>query len=365
MRLSVFPLLLISALVAGPAGASRDGRRFDPGATMTSRSPGAPAELDSVSFMLGQWDVAYERYADDSLVTDTDGQAEITYMNRGHGLMERFYCPDAIDGGELSTVTFLVFNKAADTWVMGVANSYTENITVSNGNFEGEYLTLMNVLRRRGGATLTYYRTTISNASPDGFIMETRVSTDGGETWTERTVRSYSRRTPSDDFMAPGSMWGSPAPDLPREAHQFDFLIGQWKLAHDITLPGGQEVQFPATGTAVYVLDGHAVMEFSWYDVDQNLPDAATSIVRIYNRQMRRWECMYSTNRFNSILYFGGVKEGNRIVLHQFGADAADSPINQWVFHDWTSDGYGWYGNTSTDRGETWKKTWIIEGKRN
>lgn len=355
---------VLSFLLQGaPVLATRDGKRFDPGATMTARATGATEQLDRVAFMRGQWDVTYETWEGDSLTASLDGQAELTYFNRGHGLMERFYIEEFGDD-DISTVSFLVCN-AAGVWVMGTANSYTESITVHSGGLEGSSLVLYNALRRKGGNQLTLYRTTLRKTNDDAFTIDDEVSTDAGKTWARAVMRAYSRRRVSSDFMAPSSTYGEPAPGLPEEARQFDFLIGEWNNQHDMTFANGRTANFPANGTAVYALNGHAVMEFSWYDVDQSLPDAATSILRIYNRQMRRWECMYTTNRFNSILYFGGVMEGDRIVLHLFEADASDSPISQWIFHDWKEDSYRWHANTSTDRGKTWNKTWIIEATKN
>ena len=48
----------------------------------------------------------------------------------------------------------------------------------------------------------------------------------------------------------------------------------------------------------------------------------------------------------------------------QFSANTADIPINYWTFHDIGQDAYGWYANTSRDRGESFEKTWIIKAKR-
>ena len=96
-------------------------------------------------------------------------------------------------------------------------------------------------------------------------------------------------------------------------------------------------------------------MEFNWADLDPNLPDWATTIVRIWNRQMRRWESMYCTNRSQSILHFGGVPEGDRIVLHQFEAHLGDGPVSYWIFHDMEEDTYSWKAETSGDRGTTFE----------
>lgn len=355
--------VLLAVFFVSPSHATRDGRRFDPAATMTERAQRAPEELDKAKFMLGQWDVDYEIWADDSLAAQTTGYAEVTYMNRGHGYLERFHSPE-VDGTELNTIMFLVYNSNANTWVMGSANSQTENISMANGNFASNDLVLHNVLRRQGGATMTFYRTTVSPKGDEQFDVQLDTSADMGKSWSKSVRRSYKRRDPSLDFMTPQNDFGEPAAGMPDEARQFDFLIGKWNEIHKMTLANGQDVEFPSNGTAVHCLNGHAILEYAWYDVDPQVPDQATSIVRIYNRQMRRWECMYSTNRFNSILYFGGAMEGDRIVLHMFDANTMDTPMSQWIFHDWQKGSYKWHANTSRDGGKEWNKTWIIEASR-
>lgn len=163
--------------------------------------------------------------------------------------------------------------------------------------------------------------------------------------------------------MKPQGTYGSPTPDRVPEAAAFDFLIGEWDTSHDMTFPNGQRAQWAANGTGVYALNGAAVMEFNWFDVDPNLPDAATTILRLYNRGIRRWENLYVPNRSHTVLYFGGVQERDAIVLHPFEAGASGS-MSRWVFHGIEKDAYHWYGEISTDRGETWAKTWLIDAER-
>jgi hypothetical protein len=130
-----------------------------------------------------------------------------------------------------------------------------------------------------------------------------------------------------------------------------------------LTFPNGQRAQWPANATAVYALNGSAVLEFNWFDLDPNLPDAATTILRLYNRGMRRWENLYMTNRSQSVLLFGSVQEGDEIVLHSFEAGASGT-MSRWVFHGIEKDAYQWYGASSTDRGENWNTTWTIDFAR-
>ena len=158
--------------------------------------------------------------------------------------------------------------------------------------------------------------------------------------------------------------YGSPAPGLPAEARQFDFVIGEWISNHEIVLGNGQVAKFPANATAVYAMNGHAIMEYNWYNVDPRLPEAATTIVRIYNRAMRRWECMFLTNRSNSVLYFGGYQEGERIILTLFETDTSQPSFSYFIFHDINENDYLWHSEVSDDHGNTFQHNWKISSVR-
>ncbi|HMB89829.1 MAG TPA: DUF1579 family protein [Rhodothermales bacterium] len=354
-------LLLAPALLAQSL---RDGTFFEHGSATTTRSDGAPEVLDKMTYLLGQWDVEITTYPADATPVKQPAQAVITYMNRGHAFMERLHAADFDGNGhELNTITFLVFTPGTDQWAMGLVDSYTENVTMYNGDLQGDDLTLYNALRHRGGVLLTYYRTRYTRQDADHFTLDIQTSPDGKTAWMPALKKSYSRRETADGFLAGSSEFGSPAPDLPKEARQFDFLVGIWDSQNQLTFPNGQTAKWPATTTGGYVLNGHAIMEYNWFDLDSNLPDAATTIVRIYNRAMRRWESLYLANRGNSPLYFGGRQEGDRMVLHTFEANASDR-ISRFVFHDIKADSYRWYGEASTDRGQTFTKNWIIDVTR-
>lgn len=342
----------------------RDGTFFKPGIATPTRSNGAPEVLDRMSYLLGQWDVDITTYPTDSTSVTQPAQAVVTYMNRGHAFMERLHTPDFDgDGHELNMITMLTFAPGADQWAMGVVDSYTESVTMYNGDFEGDDLTLHNALRQGGSVPMTYYRAQFTQQDDDHFMLDIQTSPDGKTGWMPMQQKAYARRTPSDDFLMGSSDFGTPAPDLPEEAHQFDFLVGIWDSQNALTFPNGQTAQWPATTTGGYVLNGHAIMEYNWFDLDPNLPDAATTMVRIYNQAMRRWETLYTANRGNGLLYFGGRQEGDQIVLHNFVTNRTGA-FSRYVFHNIQPDSYDWYGEFSTDRGATFTRNWIINVTR-
>jgi len=364
-----FTIALATAwTLAGPAPgaqlATRDGGRFDTGHEMAARAPGAPPELDQVASFVGQWDVEVSRpQGDEAPPIVTSGRAEITFMNRGHALMGTLQSADLGDSG-LASMFFLGYNPAAGRWWLGGADSRSESAWVADGTLDGSRLSLSDTRRLNGGVARTDFRYTFAQPAPDALSYAIETSNDGGATWTPVEQRTYRRRPWSAGFMTPASLYGSPDPARSAAAAGFDFLIGEWTVSNDMTFPNGQQVQWSANGTGVYALNGAAVMEFNWFDIDPNLPDAATTILRIYNRAMRRWECLYVPNRGHSILYFGGRQEGDRIILGNFTTDASAPTISRYVFHSIAKDSYAWYAESSQDRGDSWTKTWLIEGRR-
>jgi len=360
--ISTLIVMLICALL-GQAHAGLDGYVFDQGAVMSTRSPGADAALDQLAFYRGSWHVEYKSFAADGRAKLAYAIADVSYVNRGHGLIERLHS-DQIEGHTLDTVTMIAYNPGAGYWTMGIVDSFKENIAMFNGYFHRNRLVLHDAVRTGGGVLLTHYRASFDHPDEPGFSFKLEQSTDDQQSWQTLLTKTYTPADSPHGFFKNRKGLGKAASDMPGEARQFDFLLGQWDAAHAITMPNGQLVQFPVNSTAVFTMSGHAVMEHSWYDVDPNLPDAATTIIRIYNRAMRRWESLYLSNRGNGMLYFGGRQEGDRIVLHNFANNSANRSIPFYVFYDIKQDHYLWYAESSSDRGKTYNKTWTIEMSR-
>lgn len=363
MTLRLLAVLLIVFPAMLPAQ-SRDGRLFDPGVRMTEPAANAPEELGQMTFVLGQWDVDYTAFQADTVLRTGSGLSEITLMNRGHGIMERMFCPACADSLDINTLSFLAYNSGAGLWNLGEANGLAESIAAYSGDFEDEHLVLRNAIRRGGGALVTLYRMAYRRSDDGRFAVETDVSTDFGKEWRRHLRKVYTPREQSENFLVGGSEYGSPDPSQPEEARAFDFLIGTFDAPMQFFFPDGREPKVPSTTTAVFAMNGQAILEYGWYDVDTNLPDAATSIIRIYNRAMQRWESLFMSNRSNGALFFGGAQDGDRIVLSLFEADLEHGPIQRYVFHDISEDGYHWYGAQSFDRGETYSKYWVIDVSR-
>lgn len=356
---------LAALLLAAPSLSAevRDGKLFDPGVTRTEPAPGAPEALSRLAPFVGAWDIELEVFRGEESLRST-GIASVTYMNRGHGLMERTRIADFDgEGHPMATLTF--FAVGADgVWTASEGNSWTESISVASGGFEDDgRLVLHDALRPGGGPQVLLLRQSYGAKGEDGFEMTLETSSDLGRSWRPAARRLYQRRTSEPGFFPVRDDVGLPAPERPEEAAEFDFLLGEFDATHWLRGPQG-ETRWKSNETAVYSLDGHAILEFDGHDQDPSLPDAATSILRLYNRSMRRWESLFLTNRGNRPLHFGGVREGERIVLHPFGAQTGSTPVRRWIFFDVRKDAYRWKGLVSNDRGKSFSASWSIHFAR-
>jgi len=346
------------------AQSEKDGKLFDQGVTMLARSPRAADALDAMRHYAGQWDVAMTVYPTDTTQFTTSARAHVTYMNRGYAYLERLETQDIDGAGTASyAMSFLSFNPARQLWALGEADAYTEAMTVYTGAMNQQDLVLQTGIRHGGGLGFTTHRVIYRFEHETQLAVLHEISRDGGVTWLPTVRRVYTRRAPSDSFMPDREGFGAPAKDSPPEARQFDFLLGEWDAHHELFY-GGRWVSYSAATTAVHALGGHAILEYSWYDVDVNLPDAATTILRMYNRAARRWESLYLDNRNNALLHFGGSREEDAMVLHLFDVNRNSPAIPRVVFRDIEPDRYSWFAENSTDRGITYANTWSIEVER-
>jgi len=345
------------------AAEPRDGRLFDPGVRQTEPAEGAPKGLAALIGSLGDWTIEMELHQPDGTVVNSNGIAQITFMNRGHAYMERAQIENFDgEGNSIVSMAFVVVD-ANGAWSLGEADSWSESISIYSGELGESGLVLRNAVRFGGGPTLVELRRSYDGLSVDEFTMRLELSTDGGKSWAPRVVRRYTRAQPTADFFPTAAGIGHPAAGLPKEAREFDLVLGEFAATHWMNLPTGP-ASWVADATGVHALDGHGILEFNWFNLNPAQPDSATSILRIYNRSMRRWESLYLNNRSPTLLHFGGVREESRIVLHPFAMQTGSNPLSQWIFHDHREDAYRWKGLRSQDRGKTWNLYWGIDFQR-
>lgn len=339
-----------------------DGKNFDSGAEMTEASKFAPKGSDALLAMLGAWEIEESVYRNDSVIAKRSGHSLIQFNNRGHSYIERSYIYNVFnDGSDEYTISLFAKSKRVGNWGKGVVSDYKENVQIFDGNFDGKALVLYDAPRYQGGMMYTVERLSYSlGKNKFSFVFEE--SKDHGKSFTKKLRRVYTKSKKAHKMFNFRDDYGKANPARVSEATDFDFLIGEAISSHSMTLPTGQNVKFPANATAVQVLNGKAILEFNTIDVDRSLPDAATTIIRIYNRSMRRWDNLFLNNRSNSLYFFGGAKEGDKIILHNFTDNRGLGSMSRFVFYNVQENSdYDWYGETSRDGGKNFVRFWEIE----
>ncbi|MCB0277932.1 MAG: hypothetical protein KDD94_00415, partial [Calditrichaeota bacterium] len=195
-------LLYLSLLICLLSQNYRDGKIFDSGLAMKKRADNAPLVLDKLNFMIGQWDIDFTYHPNDTTSISSQGKSEISFMNRGHGIMERNYIQNFnANDDEWNSMSFLAFNTVTKSWSIGIANSFTESIEILDGDFENNKLILRNAIRRLGGATLTYYNYSINQLNDRQFEMIMKTSTDHMKSWKTSYSCRYTKRQFSENFI--------------------------------------------------------------------------------------------------------------------------------------------------------------------
>ncbi len=161
------------------------------------------------------------------------------------------------------------------------------------------------------------------------------------------------------------------APSRPREANQFDFLIGKWQLQVRVPPPSlaarihGMP-KMVGTWTASRALDGWGIQDEMQITDEAGNPKAMSHSVRVFDVTAGRWSLslldVYRT-RFTSAT--AEWKDGQ---MHQSAqsTDAEGKPVvSRTRFYDITQAAFKFQQDRSTDGGKTWTEGALkIEAKR-
>lgn len=146
----------------------------------------------------------------------------------------------------------------------------------------------------------------------------------------------------------------------PREASQFDFLIGQWELAvtpkvSSLAAKIHGAPKLLGTWKAWRALDGFGILdELRIVDGSGN-PSSLSSTLRIYDATSHKWLSSFA-DAYRGVVSTAGAewKNGEMIASGQ-GVDAEGKPyITRTRFYDITATGFKYRQDRSTDNGRTW-----------
>ena len=164
---------------------------------------------------------------------------------------------------------------------------------------------------------------------------------------------------------------GPPVSTAPREARQFDFLLGRWELVAEprvsslAALVHGQP-KLPGTWKAWRAVDGFGIEDEMRLTDDDGNPRALAHSIRVYDRGAGAWKSstldVYRT-RFQegTAKWSGGVMTSNSSGKDEDGR----AFLARSRFYDIAPNSFRWQQARSYDGGRTWEKpTLEITAKR-
>ena len=165
---------------------------------------------------------------------------------------------------------------------------------------------------------------------------------------------------------------GSPAPSTvaPREASQFDFLVGQWQLE---VRPAVSSLAARIHGVPKLVGTWKAWRAFDGFGVEDELrisdepgnPKTLAHAARVYDPAARRWTM--STLDVYRATFVASTAEWaeSQMTATSRGTDKEGKPfVTRARFSDITPTSFRFVQERSTDDGRTWTETLRIQAKR-
>jgi hypothetical protein len=160
-----------------------------------------------------------------------------------------------------------------------------------------------------------------------------------------------------ESLHAPG-----PTADYPEKMALYGRLVGSWELENADYMPDGTTQKGRGEWHFGWVLDGRAIQDV--YIVpkrSERRPDATSGVrprygstMRFYDPRIDAWRIVWMNPVNGAVLQLTGRASGADIV--QTGTDATDGSMVRWSFVDVTADSFRWVGETSNDRGKSWRK---------
>jgi hypothetical protein len=159
-----------------------------------------------------------------------------------------------------------------------------------------------------------------------------------------------------------------PSDELGEHADYYKWLIGGWDVKAIDYLSADQRMEAMGEWYFSWVLEGRAVQDV-WIAPKRELRTKETSkirnrygsTIRTFNFITKTWTITWFNPVSGACDKLTAKKDGFDIV--QTGTDN-DGNIMKWVFTDITADSFRWYGERSTDGGQTWNLEAEFFGRR-
>jgi len=153
----------------------------------------------------------------------------------------------------------------------------------------------------------------------------------------------------------------------PKEASQFDFLLGEWEARTTRYRPDGSEIgAYPGSWRARHLHDARIVLDEFTARLDDGSELSYMATLRTFSTAMQRWEMTFLiAHEPQRITSFSGVFEHGEMRLQGAGHTLEGLPVVARVrFFDITPTSFEWENRVSLDEGSTWYRDSSISARR-
>ncbi|MCB1043432.1 MAG: hypothetical protein KDC35_10855 [Acidobacteria bacterium] len=159
--------------------------------------------------------------------------------------------------------------------------------------------------------------------------------------------------------------WAQQGPDLPPEAAQLDWFIGEWDLTSKSLRRDGSYTSHKATSTVYRALDGYALLdEFRAYN-DQNQVVFRGVSFRTYIPETGKWAIKWVMANEAGMTDLTAEYKNGELVMEGKGSDGMGAFLERAVYYNISADHYSFKLDRSYDGGKTWIKGMnLIEATR-
>ena len=150
-------------------------------------------EIQKLGFLAGEWNVTVEALTRRGDYITTDSTTSSIYFIPNNNLIREdmtFTVRDAV-----TRMHYWTFHEETSKYRFSVYNNISSVMNMFQGQFDGDSITFSNAEIRYSDeeqtrATKYVYK----NITDSGFLLELKLSMDGGETWVTRQKLTYSRK---------------------------------------------------------------------------------------------------------------------------------------------------------------------------
>jgi hypothetical protein len=149
---------------------------------------------------------------------------------------------------------------------------------------------------------------------------------------------------------------GAPDPDLPAEAQQFDFWLGEW----DLTWEGGGK----GTNSIARILDGHVIQErFTAFTTRPEAKPFLGLSLSVYVPTSGTWRQTWVDSSGNYMDFTGTYADGKMTLSMERTVNGQPSTYRM-VFYNIAGHSLDWDWQRSEDGGQSWHLLWRIHYQR-